>query len=158
MAKRKKFSEIIRERRKELGLTQREVAQRIGATAAYISILESNRELPPPRPTVEALAAALELDPEELWAAALAERKERFLLKAHGRSTLARSRRRARREPMEVELPEFEEGTDLARIAEALKEDPEYARACSQLLAIFSDVRRRHLIGELLEDIAKLTV
>ena len=158
MPNRKKFSEIIRARRKELGLTQREVAQRIGATAAYISILESNRELPPPRPTVEALAAALELDPEELWAAALAERKERFLLKAHGRSTLARPRRRARREPVEVELPEFEEGTDLARVAEALKEDPEYARACSQLLTIFSDLRRRNLISELLDEIAKLAV
>jgi transcriptional regulator with XRE-family HTH domain len=83
----KPFRELLRERRKELGLTQKAVAERIGATASYISLLESGKSLPPPRPMVKALAYALQMDPESLWQAAYEERKQRFLQKAHGRAS-----------------------------------------------------------------------
>jgi transcriptional regulator with XRE-family HTH domain len=152
----KKFSQMIKARREELGLTQKEVARRIGATAAYISILENNKELPPPRPTVEALAHALKYSPERLWEIALAERKERFIQKAHGRSPLSSSTLPATRRRREATPTSGEENSEeITQVITALKNDPDLLRACLHLLKIFEDVRRRDMICQLLRDMAK---
>lgn len=60
---RKPVGERIAERRKELGLPQREVAEKLGTAPAKISRIESgHRSVPQGR--VEAFAEVLEVDPE----------------------------------------------------------------------------------------------
>lgn len=61
MTMRKKLGQIIQNRRKKLGLTQREVATAIGIKSPnYISMIEKDGEVPPGRAV--ALARALRWD------------------------------------------------------------------------------------------------
>jgi len=125
----KNFAQQIRERRQALGLTQKAVAERIGTTPAYISILESGKSLPPPRPMTESLAHALKLDPEKLWQVALEERKQRFLQKAHGRLTPAAPAKSA----LNLErLP-----SRLRPLINQLQKNPELLEACEKLQALY---------------------
>lgn len=71
-----KFSEIVRSTREAKGLTQAQLAEKIGVTSAYISELENDRKMPPPYATTAVLAQALDLDADELWELAQAEREE----------------------------------------------------------------------------------
>lgn len=57
--------EMIRARRKELGLTLEEVAEQVGVTPGALSHVESGRRLPDPRNAM-AIARALRMDPDEL--------------------------------------------------------------------------------------------
>jgi transcriptional regulator with XRE-family HTH domain len=57
--------EMIRARRKELGLTLDEVAKVVGLTPGALSHIESGRRLPDPRNAV-AIAQSLQLDPDEI--------------------------------------------------------------------------------------------
>lgn len=57
--------ELVRARRKELGLTLEEVAEIVGVTPGALSHVESGRRLPDPRNAM-AIARALQLDPDEL--------------------------------------------------------------------------------------------
>jgi transcriptional regulator with XRE-family HTH domain len=61
-----KFREFIRERRKELGLTQAELAKRARIGQPYVSKIESGVIRLPSTFTIESLAKALEMDIEEL--------------------------------------------------------------------------------------------
>lgn len=133
----KTFGQQLRERRKALGLTQKAVAERIGATPAYISLLESGKSLPPPRPLVEALAHALDLNPDKLWKAAFEERKQRFLQKAHGRITT--SHVAARPEEGKISIPvELEDlPAKLKDLVATLQESAEFREACLHLYAIY---------------------
>jgi transcriptional regulator with XRE-family HTH domain len=130
----KTFGQQIRERRQALELTQRAVADRVGATPAYISLIESGKSLPPPRPLVEALAQALELDPAKLWQAAFEERKQRFLQKAQGRLPSAVRTSRRAKVPV-ADLPDVP--TDLRPLVAKLQEDPELLDACLDLQAVY---------------------
>lgn len=65
-AKRRNFANVIRERRRQLDLTQEEVAQRINASDSYIAHLEAGRRHPPGKVVVK-LANVLGLDPRELF-------------------------------------------------------------------------------------------
>ncbi len=71
------FSQVIRDYRQRKGLTQRELAAKVEVTSSYICALEKGDKPPPPYWTVEALAKALDLDPEWLWDIARREREER---------------------------------------------------------------------------------
>jgi transcriptional regulator with XRE-family HTH domain len=71
------LAQVIRERRAELGLTQEELAERIGCGVrqADVSRLERGRVVLPRRDRLERIAAALDLAPGELlvrsgWAGA----------------------------------------------------------------------------------------
>lgn len=57
---------VVRERRRQLNLTQEEVARRVGVSNAYIGHLESNSRCPSPE-VVTRLALALDLDRTELF-------------------------------------------------------------------------------------------
>lgn len=59
------LAETIRARRKELGLTLEELAERVGVTPGALSHVESGRRFPDPRNAV-AIAQALELEPDDV--------------------------------------------------------------------------------------------
>lgn len=71
------FGDTLQELRIESGLTQLQVAERVGVSNAYISALESGRKPAPPYAIVSAMAAALTVDEEPLWDVASAEREDR---------------------------------------------------------------------------------
>ena len=60
------FGQVIRERRRQLDLTQEEVARRIGTSIPYITHLESAKRHPSEKVVVK-LAEVLGLDPRELF-------------------------------------------------------------------------------------------
>jgi len=60
------FASVIRNRRRQLDLTQEEVGRRIGTSVAYIAHLEADRRHPSERIVVE-LARVLGLDARELF-------------------------------------------------------------------------------------------
>lgn len=67
MAKRERsFGEVIRARRRELDLTQEEIARRIGTSVPYVGHLESAKRHPSDR-VVAQLAAVLGLGGRELY-------------------------------------------------------------------------------------------
>jgi transcriptional regulator with XRE-family HTH domain len=60
------FAKVIRERRRQLDLTQEEVANRVDTSVPYIGLLESGKRHPSEK-VVAKLAAVLGLDPGELF-------------------------------------------------------------------------------------------
>jgi transcriptional regulator with XRE-family HTH domain len=77
------FGQVIRERRRQLDLTQEEVAHRIKTSVPYFAYLESAKRHPSEKVVVR-LAEALGLDPRELFL--LANPRIRVLLSQHPRS------------------------------------------------------------------------
>lgn len=64
------FGKTIQRRRRELKLTQRDVASSVGIDFTYLSKLENDRGETPSEDTVRKLATVLKTDEEELLAAA----------------------------------------------------------------------------------------
>jgi transcriptional regulator with XRE-family HTH domain len=64
--KERSFGQVIRERRRQLDLTQQEVARRIKASTPYIGHLESGKRHPSDK-VLGQLAEVLALDPRELF-------------------------------------------------------------------------------------------
>src|SRR5260370_31484146 len=64
--KTRNFANVIRERRRQLGLTQEDVARRINRSGPYIAHLEAAKRHPSEK-VVGKLANALRLDPRELF-------------------------------------------------------------------------------------------
>lgn len=62
------FGNVLRERRREAGITQRELAQRTSLDFSYISKIENGRLPPPAADTVVLICQALEIAPDELLA------------------------------------------------------------------------------------------
>lgn len=65
-----KFGVIIRARRKEQGITQRDFAKQIGVNFTYISKIENGALEPPSEAVIQKMAQVLELDANELCLAA----------------------------------------------------------------------------------------
>ena len=64
---RKSFGQLIRQARKDKGLSQRELAKLIGLDFTYLSKLENDRaDYPPKEDVIRSLAQNLDLDEEEL--------------------------------------------------------------------------------------------
>ncbi len=84
------FGEILKAQRQKLGLTQKQVADNIGMSDAYICSLESDKKSPPPYYTVSAIADVLKLDPEQLWKVAMKYREKQALEKARRREMVRR--------------------------------------------------------------------
>lgn len=91
-----KFGDKIKQLRRELGLTQWQVADRTGVSNTYISALESGRKPAPPHVIVTSLAACLETSEETLWSLARAEREERLKQRIDGIPTSQRTARSPR--------------------------------------------------------------
>ena len=66
MAKARTFGELLRERRRQAGITQRQLAERAGVDFSYISKLENDRLGPPAADTVVKLSQILGTPAEEL--------------------------------------------------------------------------------------------
>jgi len=98
------FGEILRAQRQKLGLTQRQLADSVGVTDAYVCSLESEKKSPPPYHTVAAFANALQLDAEQLWKVAVKYRE---------RQAVERSRRKAvaRRRNSRISNDSLQQGT-----------------------------------------------
>jgi DNA-binding XRE family transcriptional regulator len=76
-AETRSFGRVIRERRRQLDLTQEEVARRINASGSYIAHLEKGKRRPPGA-VVAKLAEALRLDACDLFL--LADLKVGYLI------------------------------------------------------------------------------
>jgi transcriptional regulator with XRE-family HTH domain len=63
------FGELLREKRRAAGVSQRELAAGAGLDFSYISKLENGRIPPPAADTVVGLCRILKIEPEELLAA-----------------------------------------------------------------------------------------
>lgn len=85
-----RFGEYLRTLRLRMGLTQAELADKIGVSNTYISALESSRKPAPPRAIVTALAQALKVPEKSLWKVAYAEREQRLLERIDGVPTSLR--------------------------------------------------------------------
>jgi transcriptional regulator with XRE-family HTH domain len=72
----KNFAQTIKSTRDAKGMTQTQLGDLIGVTTAYISSIENKKKMPPPYATTALLAQALELDVDELWEIAQAEREQ----------------------------------------------------------------------------------
>jgi len=57
---------LIRDRRQALGLSQRELARKVGVTDAYIALLETGKKTNPSLDVLKALAKALDVDVADL--------------------------------------------------------------------------------------------
>lgn len=79
------FGKLIRQARKDKGLSQRELAEKLGLDFTYLSKLENNRaDYPPKEEVIRTLAAHLELDAEELiFLAGRIPQDDEDLLKQH---------------------------------------------------------------------------
>lgn len=64
------FGNYLRRRREDREMTLTEVARRVEISIAYLSRIERGRENPPPDRLISALAGALSLPPDDLFAAA----------------------------------------------------------------------------------------
>jgi transcriptional regulator with XRE-family HTH domain len=76
------FGKIIRQARKDHGLSQRELAQRLGLDFTYLSKLENNRaDYAPKEEVIRVLARELQLNEEELifLAGRIPQQNEDFL-------------------------------------------------------------------------------
>jgi transcriptional regulator with XRE-family HTH domain len=60
------FASYLREKRNAAGLNQSELAERIGLTGSYISVLESRKKPPPSDAVLKRMAKALGVDEEEI--------------------------------------------------------------------------------------------
>ncbi len=75
----KTFGEILKTQRQKLGLTQKQLANAIGMSDAYICSLESDKKSPPPYYTVSAIADVLKMDTEQLWKVAVKHRERQAI-------------------------------------------------------------------------------
>lgn len=62
------FGDLLKKKRKEAGLTQRELADRAGVDFSYISKIENGRLPPPAADTLVQLCKIMHVPPEELLA------------------------------------------------------------------------------------------
>ena len=116
-AKTRSFGRVIRERRRQLDLTQEEVAQRIKTTGPYITHLETGKRHPSSKVVVK-LSDALGLDSGELFL--LANPKVGSIISAPpeaGRSLC---------------LGCFRRGQDCAQDSQHNRPRDEYPLACSE--------------------------
>jgi len=90
--------ETIRARRKELGLTLEDVADKVGVTAGALSHIESGRRLPDPRNAVS-IAQALQLDPDDLLELLRDAHSERVTDRSGWTSAPSQARTSAQRAP-----------------------------------------------------------
>jgi transcriptional regulator with XRE-family HTH domain len=101
------FGEAIKERRSKLGLTQKQVAESIGVSDAYICSLESGKRCPPPYRTVAAIAEALKSNVDRLWELAVKDRKKQALAKSQRKVMTQRGKNEAGDEPqIRKEVPD----------------------------------------------------
>ena len=73
-----RFGDFLIEERKKAGVSQAQLAAKIGLSDTYISAIETGRKAAPPHVHVVALAACFGLDERDLWRLAMEDREERL--------------------------------------------------------------------------------
>ena len=63
------FGELLREKRREAGISQRDLAAQVNLDFSYISKLENDRIPPPAADTIISICRVLKIEPVELLAA-----------------------------------------------------------------------------------------
>ncbi len=120
------FGQRLRELRKRKGITQRELADRVGIGFTYVSKLETGASPPPREKTILALADILDGDPDELFG--LAKK-----LPSHLLGRMSPELTRAVRSILDGEKPSTDEGAASAiaftRSDEVLRQSEERFRA-----------------------------
>jgi transcriptional regulator with XRE-family HTH domain len=114
------FATLIRRQRRQLDLTQEEVARRIGTSIGYITLLESGRRHPSEK-VISKLAGVLGLDQRELFFCAnpSTERLVSPEPKSGGRSVWEEFRKDARlRRAYEITDPEMRALSQVALMGE----------------------------------------
>ena len=84
------FGKMLKEQRRKLGLTQKQVADLVRVSDAYICGLEGDKKSPPPYHTVAAIADALQLDPEQLWKVAVKHREKQAVERSKRKISIRR--------------------------------------------------------------------
>jgi transcriptional regulator with XRE-family HTH domain len=87
------FGGILRTQRRKLKLTQRQIADSVGVSDAYICSLESDKKSPPPYYTVAAIADALQLDAEQLWKVAVRYREKQAVERSRHKAMTSKRNR-----------------------------------------------------------------
>lgn len=62
------FGQALKQLRRSKGLSQRELADRVGVDFSYISKIENDRMPPPAADTIERICEVLDVSPDELLA------------------------------------------------------------------------------------------
>jgi transcriptional regulator with XRE-family HTH domain len=88
------FGELLKRKRRELSLTQRDLAKKLGTTASHINFLEAGRRRPS-LSLIRRLSDILELDAKIVFL--LSHPEAEYLLKASGRPTIKPGREAWRR-------------------------------------------------------------
>jgi len=86
-----RFGQWLVDARKAAGMSQAELARRIGVSDTYISAIETGRKTAPPHAHVQAIAACLGADEGQLWGLALADREQRLRERLAGVPTALKS-------------------------------------------------------------------
>jgi len=134
------FGEKLIKARKAAGVSQAELARRIGVSDTYISAIETGRKAAPPHAHVQAIAACLGLEEESLWQLALADREQRLRDRLDGVPTASRS------QPL-ASLLEKKSQVDESQSASGLTDTARIARRIEELLPARQD--REQFIGSL---------
>lgn len=140
--------EIMRERRLELGWTQKELADRIGVSDAYISALESGSKLPTYANTI-VLAEELGLNGDELWEMTRQLHEDLALQKISRKVERLQQAKKLTSD----ELPRL--SPEIAELIESMKEDRHFAAAIRNLSRAIKDPKLRDAVFRSLEAFAK---
>jgi transcriptional regulator with XRE-family HTH domain len=121
-----RFAQYLISARNHAGLSQAELASKIGVSDTYISAIETGRKAAPPYVHVAAIAQSLKIDEDMLWGLALDDRESRFRRRLGGIPTSSKSTDKSR-DVIEHEL--LEEQHDVLRAIQNLiptKEEREH--------------------------------
>lgn len=140
--------------RKELKLTQEEVAKRIGVTPGYVSALEKGKKPPPPLALVKVLARALGDEEEQLWQVARKEREERLLKRIEGESTAFRKSLQAIAPSQDLEDDPRVAPLD-SDMLEEIASDPELAQTLYRLKKAVPNPEQREMLLKAIEGMLK---
>jgi transcriptional regulator with XRE-family HTH domain len=133
------FGEALKEARQLAGLTQSELAERVGISGAYLSYLETGKRIPPPRILVTTLADSLGSDASHLWQLARHERASHLDKRIEGSAPSLRASIHTERNADPCPLP----ADEIASAVAALHEDPSLRGFVLQLVDAMPDRESR---------------
>ena len=144
-----KPAEMIKEARKKKNWTQRQLADAVGVSAAFITQIESEKSFPSYERCM-ALANVLELAPDKLWAEIEKARLESVQARIRTRGKAVRTALRAPHPNLSSDV-ETAYNQIAAEIASDLAANPDLLTAYRNLKTALADARMRETILNSLE-------